>query len=91
MDREGGLPKVMKMKRKPKGVGCAAKTVSDALFGLMIGVEINEGKTSMTKKRWQAEHGATTATTLRLTQPWCESVLTQLWCALLLVIHGSLL
>ena len=63
MDREEGLPKVMKIKRKPKGVGCAAKTVSDALFGLMIGVEINERKTSMTKKRWQAEHGETTSTT----------------------------
>ena len=43
-DRPGGLPRVIKIKRKPKGVGCEAKTIADALSGIMIGIELNEGK-----------------------------------------------
>ena len=30
-DRPGGLPRVIKIKRKPKGVGCEAKIIADAL------------------------------------------------------------
>ena len=70
VDRPGGLPKVIKIKRKPKGIGCEAKTVADTLSGVMIGIELNEGKEAMSKKRWHSSLGATTATTLRLTEPW---------------------
>ena len=69
-DRPGGLPRVIKIKRKPKGVGCEAKTIADALSGIMIGIELNEGKQRNARKRWHSIHGATTSTTLRLTQPW---------------------
>lgn len=72
-DRQGGMPKVIKIRRKPKGIGCEAKTVADALSGIMVGLELNEGKEAMAEKRWHAEHGATTATTLRLTEPWFGS------------------
>lgn len=33
-------------------------------------MEINDGKEPMTKRRWQMELRAGTATTLRLTDPW---------------------
>ena len=69
-DRPGGLPRVIKIKRKPKGVGCEAKTIADALSGIMIGIELKEGKERNARKRWHSTHGATTSTTLRLTQPW---------------------
>lgn len=59
---EGGMPAVIKTKRKPKGVGCEAKTVADVLSGIMIGIEINEGKMAMQEKKWQKELGAGTAT-----------------------------
>jgi len=41
---EGGMPAVIKIKRKPKGVGCECKTISDVLSAIMIGLEVNEGK-----------------------------------------------
>ncbi|XP_051167804.1 uncharacterized protein LOC127285709 [Leptopilina boulardi] len=68
--KEGGMPAVIKIKRKPKGVGCECKTLADVQTGIMIGIEINEGKEVMKDKLWQKEFGAGTATTLRLTQPW---------------------
>ncbi|XP_045778132.1 uncharacterized protein LOC123876048 [Maniola jurtina] len=65
-----GMPAVMKIKRKPKGVGCEVKTACDSGTNIMIRMEINEGKESMSAKKWQRELGAGTATTLRLTEPW---------------------
>ncbi|XP_050298561.1 piggyBac transposable element-derived protein 4-like [Anthonomus grandis grandis] len=65
-----GMPAVIKIQRKPKGVGCECKTIADVQSGIMIGLEINEGKEAMQKKEWQRELGAGTATTLRLTRPW---------------------
>lgn len=65
-----GMPSVIKIARKPKGVGCECKTVADVQSGVMIGLEINEGKNVMSQKKWQRELGAGTATTLRLTSSW---------------------
>lgn len=65
-----GMPAVMKIKRKPKGVGCEVKTICDSASRIMVGMEINEGKDVMCNKKWQRELGAGTATTLRLTEPW---------------------
>lgn len=67
---EAGMPAVIKIKRKPKGVGCEMKTLADAHTRIMLQMEINEGKDSMQEKQWQRELGAGTATTLRLSQPW---------------------
>lgn len=36
----------------------------------MLRIEICEGKEEHTKHKWHAEYGHTTATTLRLTEPW---------------------
>lgn len=67
---KNGMPAVIKIKRKPKGVGCECKTISDVVSGIMIGLEVNEGKEAMQQKEWQHQLGAGTATTLRLTRPW---------------------
>ncbi|KAJ3659781.1 hypothetical protein Zmor_011453 [Zophobas morio] len=67
---QNGMPAVIKIKRKPKGVGCEMKTLADAQTRIMLQMEINEGKDAMQEKRWQRELGAGTATTLRLTQKW---------------------
>lgn len=67
---ENGMPAVIKIKRKPKGIGCEAKTLADADSNIMIRIELNEGKDLMSRKKWQAELGAGTATILRLTEPW---------------------
>lgn len=67
---EKGMPAVMKIKRKPKGIGCEVKTAADAGSKIMLRMEINEGKDGMKDKKWQKDFGAGTATALRLTEPW---------------------
>ncbi|CAG5033168.1 unnamed protein product [Parnassius apollo] len=65
-----GMPPVMKIKRKPKGVGCEVKTACNSNTKIMMRLEINESKEAISTKKWQREFGAGTATTLRLTEPW---------------------
>lgn len=65
-----GMPTVIKIKRKPKGVGCEVKNIADSTSNIMLRMEINEGKDLMKEKKWQAELGAGTATLLRLSEPW---------------------
>ena len=43
----GGMPAVMKIKGKPKEVGCEVKTLADVQSGVMINQEINEGRKAM--------------------------------------------
>ena len=57
-DCSGGMPHVIKIRRKPKETGFEAKTMAD------------EGKEAMAAKEWLAEQGATTSTTFRLAKPW---------------------
>ena len=50
-DRPGGLPRAGDQnKAYAKGIGCEAKTIADALSGIMIGIELNEGKRTECKK-----------------------------------------
>ena len=63
----------MKIKRKSKGVGREVKTLADVDSGIMVNLEINEGKETMNKNRRQQESGGGTATTLHLSEPWCGS------------------
>ena len=72
-DYQGGMPAIMKIKRKPKGVGCEIKNIADSTTNIMLNFEINEGKDEMAKKPYQTELGAGTATTLRLCEPWFHS------------------
>ena len=62
----GGIPHISFIKRKPEPLGCELKTVCDASTGLMLQVELQEGKERMARKRYVDEYQATTATTLRL-------------------------
>ena len=56
--------------RKPEPLGVELKTVGDALSGIMLRIEICEGKEPMKAKKYSAEYGATTACTMRLFEPW---------------------
>lgn len=67
------MPAVMKIRRKPKGIGCEVKNAADSVTNIMLRLEINEGKDEMSKKMWQKDFGAGTATTLRLLEPWFGS------------------
>ncbi|CAG4980648.1 unnamed protein product [Parnassius apollo] len=48
-----GMPAVMTIKRKPKGVGCEVKTACDSNTNIMMRLEIKEGKEAMSTKKWQ--------------------------------------
>jgi hypothetical protein len=69
-NEKDGLPAVIKIKRKPKGIGRECKTLADVQSGVMIPIENNEGKTAMQQKEFQQEFGAGTATTLRMRRSW---------------------
>jgi hypothetical protein len=56
--------------RKPTPLGVMLKTICDGASGVFLGWEFTEGKYIDQQKRWCAEYGAGTSTTLRLTQPW---------------------
>lgn len=67
---ENGMPNLMKIKRKPKGVGCEVKTLCDSRSKIMLRLEINEGKDKMATKEGRVEYGAGASTLLRLTRPY---------------------
>ena len=81
------MPAVMKIKQKPKGIGCDVKTAADVLSGILLNLEINEGKDVMKDLRWQKELGAGTATTLRVTEACMEQ--DRLWRFLVCVCEDS--
>jgi hypothetical protein len=51
--------------RKPEDLGCELKTLCDGTSGVMMHVEIQEGKVRMNRKKWHQQCGAATACTLR--------------------------
>lgn len=64
------LPGKVKIARKPVPVGAEFKTISDAETLIMLGLEINEGKEVNPTKKYCHDFGHTTATSLRLTEPY---------------------
>ena len=60
----------MKIKRKPRPIGNELKTCCDCRSKIVINMELYEGVQRMREKEGVQELGATTATTLRLTEPW---------------------
>lgn len=56
--------------RKPTPLGFEFKSLVDATSGIMLVIEMCEGKDVDSTKQWFAEFGATTATTLRLTKKY---------------------
>ena len=71
-DCSGDIPRVIQSRRKLMGIGCEANTghMHGVTSGIMLGLELNEGKEALAAKQWHAEQGATTSTTFRLTKPW---------------------
>ncbi len=65
-----GMPHVTKIKSKPKPIGAELKTCCDGSTGIMMRVEIQEGKEAMKTKEFSELYPAGTATTLRLVKPW---------------------
>jgi hypothetical protein len=68
--RAGGMPHVVKIVRKPKGVGCELVDIADAESGVIMRLEIAEGKDAERAKEYAGDFGHGTAVTLRLTKPW---------------------
>ena len=62
----GGMPHLSYVKRKPQPLGLELKTLCDASTGMMMVIEIQEGKIRMARARFCREFPATTACTLRL-------------------------
>lgn len=64
----GDLPSISFVKRKPKNLGSEAKSVADGRHGLMLFLEIQEGKEAMALKRHRAKFAPATAMALRLAE-----------------------
>ena len=61
-----GMPHLSFVKRKPEPLGAEVKNLCDGLSGVMLYLELQEGKTRMAAKQCCDEEKATTACTLRL-------------------------
>ena len=61
-----GMPHMSYVPRKPVPLGCEVKCVADGTSGVMMFLEIQEGKTRMMRARFADEYPATVATTLRM-------------------------
>ena len=64
----GGLPHMSFVKRKPEPLGLENKNTCDGTSGVMLFMEMQEGKIRMARKKWLDKYSATTATTLRLVE-----------------------
>lgn len=61
----GGLPNISFVKRKPKPLGTEFKDVCDGCHGVMLFLEIQEGKDRMREKTFRLELGGLAATAMR--------------------------
>ena len=61
-----GMPHMSYVPRKPIPLGCEIKCVADGTSGVMMYIEVQEGKTRMMRLRFADEYTATVATTLRM-------------------------
>jgi Transposase IS4 len=88
-----GMPNVSKIKGKPVGVGLLFKDTCCALCGLMIFIEIQQGKVWSATQEYTTSWGLTTACTLRLVKNWHGTgrlVLGDSWFASLATAHALL-
>ena len=63
----------MKIIRKPRPIGNEFKNLCDGHTQIVLFLELYEGKELMQDKEHVSEYGATSATCLRLTEPWKHS------------------
>lgn len=66
----GAAPHLTYLPRKPTPLGVMMKTLVDAGTGIMLTCEIDKGKAAMQQAKFREVWGHTTATTLRLTEPY---------------------
>ncbi len=66
------LPHTTKIIRKPKGVGAEIKVLADGRTGVVMRLEIQEGKDAMCHKDWSALPSGTSQL-LRLCEPWFQT------------------
>eukprot|EP00873_Tetraselmis_striata_P011765 jgi/Tetstr1/432029/TSEL_021502.t2 len=66
--KQGGLPNLNFIYRKPKPLGTEMKTVCDCDTGVMTYIEIQEGRDPMRVKPHAAGHGVTTACVMRMVE-----------------------
>lgn len=62
----GDLDHLSFVERKPKKLGTEFECVADGTHGLMLFLEIQEGKDAMSKKRFRDTHGPATSQAMRL-------------------------
>ena len=60
----------MSVGRKPDDKGAELHTVADGQSGIMVNFEPYEGKAAMADRKFCRDYQATTATTLRLVEPF---------------------
>ena len=65
-----GMPHLVKIARKPEGVGAEFKSLADPYTGIIMFLEIQEGRLPMQAKEKYAELGAGAACTWRMTKHW---------------------
>ncbi|DAZ93699.1 TPA: hypothetical protein N0F65_009250 [Lagenidium giganteum] len=65
-----GLPHKTKIPLKPVSQGAEIKTIADAQSGVILGLELVEGKERQRQKQYASEFGEGTAVVLRLSQPF---------------------
>ena len=66
--RGEGMPHLSFIIRKPEPLGCELKTIADGVSGVMLRLELQEGKIPMSKKAGRRLLGATTSCTMRLVE-----------------------
>jgi hypothetical protein len=64
--RTHGMPHLSFVPRKPVPLGCEVKCVADGTSGIMMYIELQEGKARMRRLRFADEYPATVAITLRM-------------------------
>jgi len=60
-----GIPQLTKIARKPQGLGAEVKAVACGDLGMLLGLDIQEGKERNLQKTYVAEYGAGAAAVLR--------------------------
>ena len=63
-----GMPHLSYVPRKPEPLGAEVKNLCDGISGVMLYLELQEGKVRMANQKFCNKYKATTATTVRLAE-----------------------
>jgi hypothetical protein len=65
-----GLPHVTKIARKPRGVGAELKAAADGESGIMLNLQMLEGKERENLKKWNLQYGFGCSVLMRCIEYW---------------------